>query len=185
MGDIIANCIAEDIVQRLALGNIFSLLADNSDKLTLVVQALSFLRNGRDGDVVCGPGNRGDGLEEQHRVLGDGQIGLLGVLLVVQSQAADGLDILARQRSQEHAYVGDLVCDAVLAEDVALYHTRLGCLGGVTHSRGEQGVAVVDLAIFGQEADQTLETVSMDIYLAEHEQECHLRQNCSRKIRTH
>jgi hypothetical protein len=43
--------------------------------------------------------------------------------------------------------------DAVLAEDVALDDVGLGCFGDVGDAGGEEGIAVVDVAVFGEEAD--------------------------------
>jgi len=44
----------------------------------------------------------------------------------------------------------------MLSEDVTLDHLRLGRFGDVSHAGREDGIAVVDLAVFGQEADQVL-----------------------------
>jgi 3-hydroxyisobutyrate dehydrogenase-like beta-hydroxyacid dehydrogenase len=55
--------------------------------------------------------------------------------------------------------VGDLVCDVVFAEDVAVDDTSLFGLDNVAHTLGEDGVAIVDAAISGEEADKTLGTM--------------------------
>jgi hypothetical protein len=47
--------------------------------------------------------------------------------------------------------------DAVLAEDVALDDVGLGCFGDVGDAGGEEGVTVVDVTVFGEEADKALE----------------------------
>lgn len=44
----------------------------------------------------------------------------------------------------------------MLAENVTLDHTRLGDLGEVFHTRGQDCVAVVCPAVLGQESDQLL-----------------------------
>lgn len=42
------------------------------------------------------------------------------------------------------------------AEDVAGDDAGLGCFGDVGDAAGEEGVAVVDVPVFGEEADETL-----------------------------
>ena len=50
----------------------------------------------------------------------------------------------------------DLARDIVLAEDVALDDAGLLCLCEVADARGEDGVAVIGFAVFGEEADEAL-----------------------------
>jgi hypothetical protein len=50
-----------------------------------------------------------------------------------------------------------LVGDAVGAEDIAGDDAGLSCFGDVGDAGWEEGVAVVDVAVFGEEADKTLE----------------------------
>lgn len=78
------------------------------------------------------------------------------MLLVVQSQAAYGPDILSRQRCKEKFHFSDLFGDVVLTKDIALDYLRPGCFGDVTDSSWKEGIAVVNLAVFGQETDQAL-----------------------------
>lgn len=54
-----------------------------------------------------------------------------------------------------HTYC-DPLGHMMLAENVTLDHTRLGGLGDVCHSWGEDCVAVICPTVLGQESDQTL-----------------------------
>jgi len=78
------------------------------------------------------------------------------MLLVVQAKAAYSPDILSVERRKEHFHLSNLVCDTMLAEDVALNHPRLARFGDVTDAGRKDGVAIVDVAVFSKEADQTL-----------------------------
>jgi hypothetical protein len=52
--------------------------------------------------------------------------------------------------------VGNFVCYVVFPKDVALDDASLFGLDNVAHTFGKDGVAVVDAAISGEEADKTL-----------------------------
>lgn len=75
---------------------------------------------------------------------------------VVQAEAPDRLDVLQRQGREEQPDIGDVVGDLVLAEDVPLDDARLLGLGDVGHAGGQDRIAVVDPAIPGEEADESL-----------------------------
>lgn len=49
-----------------------------------------------------------------------------------------------------------MLCYMVLAEDVSLDDAGAGGFGDVADSGGEDGVSVVDMAVFGEEADEAL-----------------------------
>jgi len=154
--DVVTYGVPEDIIQSLRFWDISGFLADHDNKFTLVVQSLTFLGDGRDGDVVSRTGNRCNRLVEEHRELWYRHVGLLGMLLVVQAKAAYSPDILSVERRKEHFHLSNLVCDTMLAEDVALNHPRLARFGDVTDAGRKDGVAIVDVAVFSKEADQTL-----------------------------
>lgn len=78
------------------------------------------------------------------------------MLFVVQAQAANGPDILAGQWSEEHPHIRDLVGDSVLCKDISLDDSGLGNLCDVVDPGREYRIAIVNLAILSQEADQTL-----------------------------
>jgi hypothetical protein len=78
------------------------------------------------------------------------------VLLVVQAQAAHRPDIISGQGCKKGLDVCDPVSYPVLAENVALDHARLGRFGNVGDTRGEDGIAIVDMTVLGQEADEAL-----------------------------
>lgn len=78
------------------------------------------------------------------------------MLLIVETQASDCADILTGQGCEEHSHVCDLVGNPVLAEDVTLDDSGIGGFGDIAHSRWEYSIAVIDLAILGQEADEVL-----------------------------
>lgn len=78
------------------------------------------------------------------------------MLLIVETQASHCADILTGQGCEEHSHICDLLGNPVLAEDVTLDDSGLGGLGDVAHSGWEDSIAVVDLAILSQEADEVL-----------------------------
>lgn len=78
------------------------------------------------------------------------------MLLIVEPQTSDGLDILEGQGRQQQPHVGDLVRHLVLAKDVARQDARLLGLGNVRHAARQNGIAVVYLAVPGEEADEAL-----------------------------
>jgi hypothetical protein len=78
------------------------------------------------------------------------------VLLIVQSQASDCPDVLESKRRQQQPYVGYLVRHLMLAKDVAGQDARLLGLCNVRHAAGQNGIAIVYLAILGEETDKTL-----------------------------
>lgn len=78
------------------------------------------------------------------------------MLLIVKTQASDCANILTGQGCEEHPHICDLLGNPVLAEDVTLDDSGLGGFGDIAHSRWKNSIAVVDLAILGQEADEVL-----------------------------
>lgn len=78
------------------------------------------------------------------------------MLLVVQAETSDRLDIFPCKRGQEKLHFGNLISDAMLAEDVALDDPSLGGFCDITDPGGESGISVVDMAVFGKEADEAL-----------------------------
>lgn len=157
VGDVVPDSIAQDIVERLRLGDIPALLAEDDDQLALVVESLVRLHERWDRDLVGRPGDRRQRLEEEHGVLGLGGAGLLCMLRVVHAQPAHRRDVLSCQRRQKRFHGCDLACYAVVAENVALDDMRRGRLGDVGDAGRQDGVTIVDTAVFGQEADETLD----------------------------
>lgn len=78
------------------------------------------------------------------------------MLLIVETQASDCADILTGEGCEEHSHICDLLGNPVLAEDVTLDDSGLGGFGDIAHSGWEDSIAVVDLAILSQEADEVL-----------------------------
>lgn len=78
---------------------------------------------------------------------------------VIQSQASDGAYVGLGQRRQQRADTDDLVRHLVFAKDVASDDACLLGFGNVADSVAEDGIAVVGLAVLGQEADEPLSTV--------------------------
>lgn len=156
MRDFVTNGVPEDVVQGLALGDVFGLLADNNHQFTLVVNSFNLLRHIRNGDVVVGACNRVDGLVEQYRVLGQRKVGFMRMLCVVQAQSANRGDILPGQRRQKRPHFGNLVCNFMLAEDITFDHLGRGSFADIADAAGEDGIAIVDLAVLGQESNETL-----------------------------
>lgn len=75
--DVVADGVAEHVVERLGLGHVTARLADHRHELALVVQR-AVLRDGVHGDRVCRTRERGDGLVEQDGVFRNWQVGLRG-----------------------------------------------------------------------------------------------------------
>lgn len=78
------------------------------------------------------------------------------MLFVVETEAAYSSHVFRGERSEEEANVGGLVGDGVLAEDGAGDYLCLGGFGYIGRVAGEDSVAVVDAAVVGEEADETL-----------------------------
>lgn len=83
----------------------------------------------------------------------------MGMLGVIETQAADGTDIGVGEGGEEQADVCYLVRDGVGVEDVTGYDARLGGFGYVGCGGGEDGVAIVGAAVAGEEADEALRGV--------------------------
>lgn len=75
---------------------------------------------------------------------------------IVEAEAADGPDVVARQRGKEHPHVGHLVRHLVPAEDVTGDDARLPGLGDVRHPVRQDRVAIIHTAVLGHEAHETL-----------------------------
>lgn len=88
--------------------------------------------------------------------------------LVVQSETANSADILERQRGQEVTNIGNLICNMMLSEYIALHNASLLGLADIIDALWEDGIAVVSTAISRQEANKSLSGVS-----AEHSQRAH------------
>lgn len=159
VGDVVADGVAHDVVEGVGLRHLGAALADDDDKLALVVQAGALLGDGGHGDGVAVGAQGGDGLVEEDGELGLGHARLLGVEGVVEPQAAQGARVGGRQGREQQADVDDLVSDIVGAEDVAVDDAGLAGLGDVGDARGEDGVAVVGAAALGHEADEALGVV--------------------------
>ena len=156
MRHIIPDAITRDVGQGIGLGDVRAGAADDGDELALVVEAEGLLGDGGDGDGIEGPGDGGDGLVEQHRVGGQRHVGLGGVPGVVEAQAAHRLDVGAVERRQQQPHVSDLLGDGVGAPWRPADYLRLRRLADVCDARGQDRVAVVGAAVFGEEADQAL-----------------------------
>lgn len=80
---------------------------------------------------------------------------------VVEAEASHGLDVLGCQRGQQQADVGDVVRHVMSTKDVAGNDSGLPRLGDVTDAAGKDGIAVVCLAVAGEEANESLERASV------------------------
>lgn len=78
------------------------------------------------------------------------------MLFVVKAQASDGLDIVSCQRCKQKSHVRNLARYIMFAKDVPSDHPPLRCLRNIGFSRGENGVAVIGFAVFGEEANKSL-----------------------------
>lgn len=158
--DVVADGVSQDIVECFGLGHLAAALSYDDNKLTLVVQPLTLLCDGRNGDGITVGTHGGGGLIEEHWELWLWHARLLGMESIVETQAAERAGLGRGQGWEEQADIDDLVCDAVGAEDVAVNDARLTGLGDVGDAPGEDGVAVVCLAAFGYEADEALEMLA-------------------------
>jgi len=153
---IIPDTVTGDVGQGIGLGDVRAGAADDGDELALVVEAEGLLGDGGDGDGIEGAGDGGDGFVEQDRVGGQRHVGLGGVPGVVEAQAAHRLDVGAVERRQQQPHVSDLLGDSVCAPWRPVDYLRLRRLADVCDARGQDRVAVVGAAVFGEEADQAL-----------------------------
>lgn len=101
VGDVVADGVAEDVGERVALGDVAALCADDGDQFAFVVEAFAFLGEEGDRDRVEGPGGGGAGLVEEDRGGGDGHLGFEGVGAVVEAEAADCGDGGGREGGEE------------------------------------------------------------------------------------
>ncbi len=82
---------------------------------------------------------------------------------VVEAQAPDIPDILQRKGRQEEPDVRHLVGHLVFAIDVPLDDAGLLRLGQVCYALRQDGVAVVGLAVFGEESHKSLRRLMMGV----------------------
>lgn len=75
---------------------------------------------------------------------------------IVQAKTPDCLHIFRCQRCQEQPHIGDLVCDLVLPEYIAGHDACLLGPGDIGYALRQNRISVVDSAIFGEEADESL-----------------------------
>src|SRR6185437_468180 len=104
LGKINADAIAEDMIQRIALGDVDTGPPDDDTELNFPIDALRLARN---NDVVIRSAQCARCLEEQGWLFRQGQARFLGVIAVVQSHADDLADT-AQRRAERDAllYVG-------------------------------------------------------------------------------
>ena len=127
---------------------------DDEHKLTFVIHRRGILRHGGDRDRIPRAGERRGGFVEQDRVLWQGHVGFSGVSRVVETQAADGGNVVWGQGGEETVDFFDGGGEGVGAgEWVAGDDPRGGGEAEVRGGRREDGVAVVGEAVFGDEAD--------------------------------
>lgn len=81
---------------------------------------------------------------------------LLGVVSIVETETPHRLDVLRGQRRQQQANVGDVIRHVVSSKDVASDDASLSSLCDVRNASGQDRIAVVSLAIAGQEANEPL-----------------------------
>ena len=138
--DVVGAGEAEHVLEGLRPRDVLAGLADHHRELALVVHLVAG-EEGRDQDRVAGILERVEALHEQHGLLGDLHLRLLGVVPVVQ---ADAKDLDRRHRRQQLGHVGALAGDAVGAENVAVdaEGRARGLLGAVMDAPG--GISVAD-----------------------------------------
>lgn len=155
--DVVANGVAENVIQCLRFRDFTSFLADNDDEFTFVVEArIVFDRERMDRDRIGWAGDGSHWLEKENGIFWNSHVGFFGMLFVVQTEAADCLDVVACERGEEHAYVGDGVGHAVSAKDVTFDDTGRSRAGDVSGSGREDGIAVVDATILCEETYEAL-----------------------------
>lgn len=78
------------------------------------------------------------------------------MLLIVQSQTPDRLHVIQGKGCQQETHVGDLIGHLVLAEDITRDDAGLPGLGDICDTLGQNGITIVNPAISGEKADETL-----------------------------
>lgn len=81
---------------------------------------------------------------------------LLGMQCIVETQTANGADVLWGERRQQQPDVGNLIGDLMLPKNSADHDPGLLGLGDVRHALWQDGIPVVGPAVLGQEADKSL-----------------------------
>jgi hypothetical protein len=84
LGDVVADAIAGDMIERVGLADIFGAAADDGGDFDLPVEFLGFARL---LDLVVGAAEGGVGLQEEDRLGRNLRAGFLGMVDIVQ---ADG-----------------------------------------------------------------------------------------------
>jgi hypothetical protein len=79
------------------------------------------------------------------------------MIRVVEAEAADCADVVLGEGAEEEADARGAVCEGGRLEDVAVYDAGRFGEAGVGGVGGEDGVAVVDVVIVGEEADESLD----------------------------
>jgi hypothetical protein len=84
--EVVEAGVAEHVLARALGRGVPAALANDDGQLALVVHPGGL---GRIDDGIVGPAQGGEGLEEEQRLVGDGQMHLLGVLAVVEGEGHD------------------------------------------------------------------------------------------------
>src|SRR4026209_293166 len=79
--DVVQARVAQDMLARALGSDVTTALLDHDGELGLVVHPLHLRRK---DDGIIGPGERGERLQEDDRLGGDGEVLLLGVIAVVE-----------------------------------------------------------------------------------------------------
>ena len=75
---------------------------------------------------------------------------------IVQAQAPHSPRFRKSKRGKEQANISDLISNTICAEDVALDYAGLASLGDISCAGWQDGIAIVRLAIAGDETDEAL-----------------------------
>ena len=156
--DIVAACIPQHILQCLLFRDVPARLPNHDRELRLVI-ARAVLAEFWNADFLRrGPAEGGARLNEEDRVRRDGHAGFLGVVAIVEPEAADDGDLVGGDWGQElrdgQGFLGDLAVEYGARDEFCFDLLLLdGCDAKVGRGLGVD-LAQVDLAIFlGDEAD--------------------------------
>jgi hypothetical protein len=79
------------------------------------------------------------------------------MLLIIQPQTPHSLHILQRKRCKQQPYISYLIRNIMLPEYFSTYDLCLFCFRDVYYAMGQDRIAVIGSAVFGQEADESLQ----------------------------
>ncbi len=133
LGDVVADTIAGDVIERIGLGNVFGTGADDGGDFDFPVE---LGRTARLFYRVVGAAQRGVGLQEEDRFGGNRIPGLLGVVAIIQPNGDEFRDA-GHGRTQPRLAVDGREFGGIEAGELGQRGRRIGLAIEVFHMIGQ------------------------------------------------